>query len=386
MAASFKERAARLDQLATIFPLARNDQLAELLTDDDVETLKHLFTRGMGENTLRAIASDLGYVEGWARAATGAPLPWPTPAQMLLKFIAHHLWDAELRLQDPTHGMPAGVASALRSAGLLRKEGPHAPSTVRRRLATLATLHHWRGLPNVTRNDDVKGALRLSARAAAWQPGRKSERAITREILDKLLETCQRPRLIDIRDHALLLTAFASGGRRRSEVAGLCVNQLCEEPDVRSNPQDANSPPLPCLSIKLGRTKTSRHDGTSQQAEARVYLVGRAVVSLRRWLEVAKIQQGAVFRRVNRHGQLAGAPLTPQSVNEIVKERCRLAGLDPALYSAHGLRSGYLTTAFEMGVPQPAAMAQSQHRSVQQAARYYNPANISTTTAARLAE
>jgi integrase len=62
-----------------------------------------------------------------------------------------------------------------------------------------------------------------------------------------------------------------------------------------------------------------------------------------------------------------------------------LAALDPAQYSAHGLRSGYLTQAAREGVPLPEAMQQSQHRSVQQAARYYNEAQIARGRAARLA-
>jgi hypothetical protein len=37
-----------------ILPMDRRDRLAELLTDDGVETLKHLAHEGMGENTLRA--------------------------------------------------------------------------------------------------------------------------------------------------------------------------------------------------------------------------------------------------------------------------------------------------------------------------------------------
>ena len=40
-------------------------------------TLKHLAREGMGENSLRALASDLAYLEAWARVATGAALPWP---------------------------------------------------------------------------------------------------------------------------------------------------------------------------------------------------------------------------------------------------------------------------------------------------------------------
>ncbi len=67
-------RALQLDALSAILPMERRDRLAELLTDDDVETLKHLAREGMGENTLRALASDLAYLEGWAKAATGSPL------------------------------------------------------------------------------------------------------------------------------------------------------------------------------------------------------------------------------------------------------------------------------------------------------------------------
>jgi hypothetical protein len=41
----------------------RRDRLAELPADDHVETLKHLAREGMGENSLRALASDLAYLE-----------------------------------------------------------------------------------------------------------------------------------------------------------------------------------------------------------------------------------------------------------------------------------------------------------------------------------
>lgn len=68
-------RAEDLDALDAILPYDRRDQLAELLTDEDVATLKHLAREGMGENTLRALASDLGYLESWCRLATGSPLP-----------------------------------------------------------------------------------------------------------------------------------------------------------------------------------------------------------------------------------------------------------------------------------------------------------------------
>jgi hypothetical protein len=80
--------ALELDVLAAILPLDRRDRLAEILTDDDVETLKHLAREGMGRR-----ASVLAYLEAWALAATASPLPWPAPEALGLKFVAHHLWD-----------------------------------------------------------------------------------------------------------------------------------------------------------------------------------------------------------------------------------------------------------------------------------------------------
>ncbi len=71
-------------------------------------------------------------------AATGKS--WPVPEALLLKFVAHHLWDPQQRETDPDHGMPADVDEKLRSQGFLKSVGPHAPSTVRRRLANWSTL------------------------------------------------------------------------------------------------------------------------------------------------------------------------------------------------------------------------------------------------------
>ncbi len=90
-------RALQLDSLSAILPLARRDKLATILSDDDVATLRHLAKEGMGENSLRALASDLAYLEAWALAATGTPLPWPAPEALALKFVAHHLWDPAQR-------------------------------------------------------------------------------------------------------------------------------------------------------------------------------------------------------------------------------------------------------------------------------------------------
>src|SRR3954462_10070049 len=174
---------------------------------------------------------------------SSGPLPWPAPEALILRFIAHHLWDPVQRETDPLHGMPEAVASILRGNYQLRVEGPHAPATVRRRLAHWSTLHRWGGLTGSFGAPNVRQALRLATRAARRPRGRKSERPVTRDVLDQLLATCDAGRLIDLRDRALLLVAFASGGRRRSEAASLRVADLIErEPVLARRPASRPTP------------------------------------------------------------------------------------------------------------------------------------------------
>lgn len=368
-------RAEELDIIAAVLPIERRDELAELLTDHDVETLRHLVNEGMGDNTLRAITSDLAYLEAWGLAATGSPLPWPAPEALLLKFVAHHLWDPQRREDDPDHGMPGTVADNLRSQGFLKAPGPHAPATVRRRLASWSTLTHWRGLDGAFTSPPLKAAIRLAVRAAPRQRRRKSAKAVTGDVLAKLLATCESDRLRDLRDRAILMVAFASGGRRRSEIAALGVEQLSAEPPI----ERSDGPPLPSLAIHLGRTKT-----TSGEQDEVVYLTGRPVEALNAWMTSARIDKGSVFRGIGRWGTVSRRPLDPQSINAIIKQRAAMAGLEPGEFSAHGLRSGYLTEAANRGIPLPEAMEQSRHRSVQQASSYYNNATRRSGRAARM--
>lgn len=373
------KRSEQLDALDAILPFDRRDQLVAILTDDDVETLKHLASEGMGENTMRALASDLAYLEGWCLLATGDALPWPAPESLLLKFVAHHLWDPVRRADDPNHGMPDNVENGLRAQALLKSIGPHAPGTVRRRLTSWSILTRWRGLKGYFTEPSLKSALRLAVRAAARPRQRKSRKAVTGDVLGQLLSTCNGDRKVDLRDRALLLVAFASGGRRRSEVAGLRVEDLRDEDPVPTDPKDQNSTALPCLTIHLGRTKT-----TDAGDDASVVLVGRPVIALKRWLTEAGIEAGPIFRKIDQWGNIDRRAITPQTVNLVVKARAKQAALDPEMFSAHGLRSGYLTEAANRGIPLPEAMQQSLHKSVAQAAGYYNDSERKMGRAARL--
>lgn len=370
-----ERRAVELDTIASVLPIERRDELAELLTDQDVETLRHLVNEGMGANTLRALTSDLAYIEAWALAATRKSLPWPAPEALLLKFVAHHLWDPEKRASDPDHGMPADVDGNLRRQGFLKSAGPHAPATVRRRLANWSTLTRWRGLDGSFASPALKSAIRLAVRAVPRTRHRKSAKAVTGDVLAKLLATCATDSLRDLRDRAILMVAFASGGRRRSEIAGLRLEQLTVEAAIEIE----GGPPLPSLAIHLGRTKTT----TGEQDDV-VYLTGRPVEALNAWLAAAKIEKGSMFRAIGRWGTVSRRALDPQSINAILKQRAEMAGLEREDFSAHGLRSGYLTEAANRGIPLPEAMEQSCHRSVQQASSYYNDATRRSGRAARM--
>jgi len=371
----FHLRANALDTIAAVLPMNRRVRQAGILTDQDVEMLRHRVDEGMAENTLRALTSDLAYLEAWALAATGGPLPFPAPEALLLKFVAHHLWLPQQREIEPDHGMPAGVENALRQQGFLRVSGPHAPATVRRRLANWSALTRWRGLEGAFSSPTVKSAIRLAVCAINRPRSRKSANAITGDILGKLLATCSGEDLTALRDRAILMVAFASGGRRRSEVAGLRTEQLVKQPPVT----DEDGTPLPSLGIHLRRTKTSGADH-----DEIVYLTGRPVEALIRWLEAAKIDKGSVFRKIDRWGNVSARALEPSAINRIVKQRAQMAGLDANEFSAHGLRSGYLTEAANRGIPLPEAMEQSRHRSVQQASNYYNDAKRRSGRASRL--
>lgn len=87
--ASVDRRAEELDTIAAVLPTERREELAVLLTDQDVDTLRHPVNEGMGVNTLRT--SDLAYLQARSMATAGQPPPWPATEAPLLKFVAHHL-------------------------------------------------------------------------------------------------------------------------------------------------------------------------------------------------------------------------------------------------------------------------------------------------------
>lgn len=69
------------------------------------------------------------------------------------------------------------------------------------------------------------------------------------------------------------------------------------------------------------------------------------VRALRRWLEVASITSGPLFRPIDRHGNVGQVALHSHGVVRAVKRAAALIGLDAYDLSGHSLRAGLATTA-----------------------------------------
>ena len=69
------------------------------------------------------------------------------------------------------------------------------------------------------------------------------------------------------------------------------------------------------------------------------------VQALHDWLTIARIERGALFRRMYRSDKVGDSRLSPQSVAIVIKDYARKVGLDSRQYSGHSLRCGFLTSA-----------------------------------------
>jgi len=120
---------------------------------------------------------------------------------------------------------------------------------------------------------------------------------------------------------------------------------------------------------QTGLLVTIRRSKTDQEAMGRTIAITRGdvacpVKALREWLNAAGIVSGSLFRPINKSGTVAASRLTDRSVANIVKEYANRASFDAAIFSAHSLRSGFLTSAAAQGASIFKMMDQSGHKSI----------------------
>ena len=89
-----------------------------------------------------------------------------------------------------------------------------------------------------------------------------------------------------------------------------------------------------------GLLVTVRRSKTDQEGRGTVLFGGPDTTRLaRKWLEAAGIEEGPLFRPVNKAGRVAGSRLSARSMRDIVKERAADAGIEGRV-SGHSLRVG----------------------------------------------
>jgi integrase len=280
--------------------------------------------------TLKAYATDVANYTAWCEANALAAMP----------------------------ASPQVVGAYLAAAG----EGYAAP-TLRRRVAAIARAGGVAGHPLDTKHPAIRETLRGIARKHGSRPRRSA--ALTTTEMRRLSRVCGAG-LAGARDRALFLLAFA-GALRRSELVALDVAHVAWTDNG--------------LTILIERSKT---DQRGEGAEL-VITCGRAedtcpVASLRLWLLRAQITAGPLFRKVGRGGHVGERRLSADAVRQILLKRAAQAGLKGTLaepISPHGLRAGFVTTAYRNGVPDEEIMGHTRHRSLTTMRSYVRRAKLS---------
>ena len=276
---------------------------------------------GTAKSTRRAYDRDIKYFFSWLAGNLSLKETYPVTPEVVIQFCLYHLaGNSPRRLKV---------------------------STLRRYLASVSVAHKEAGFASPTTNDQVKLLLKRAKSARIERPQQKA--AITRDILDKMLVTCDNT-LIGVRDRALLLVAFCSGGRRRSEIANLTTYDITKTEDG--------------YLITLAKSKTDQDaDGFS------VPLMGDAALALKQWLLKSGIREGNLFRGIKSDLTLYES-ITGNSIYKIVKKRIKLIGLDETLYGAHSLRAGFITESVNNGKTIYETMQYSGHRDPETAQSY----------------
>lgn len=344
-----------------ISPVISHSAVAARLSPDELgasarKAADDILIAGEAENTRISYRSAMRYWCAWFQARYGAPLSLPVPVPVVVQFIVDHM--ARLKNGLLVIELSEEVDRHLVSAGFKAELGALKTATVTHRLYVLSKLHRLRKSPNPCDDPSVRDLISKAKRAASKRgetPQKKS--AATREPLEAMLATCDES-LEGVRDRAILLFGWSSGGRRRSEVASACVEHLTKT-------QNDN------YLFRLARSKTNQ-DGTGRGIVEKP-INGVAAAALTRWLGASGISEGPLFRRLWK--SRLGPALSPAAIAEIVRKRACLAGLDGD-WAGHSLRSGFVTEAGRRNLPIGDVMAMTEHRKVDTVLGYYRSGEL----------
>lgn len=337
----------------------------EQLATSAATAVREILAEAASANTTRSYTSALRYWAAWFEGRYGHPLALPVPEAAVVQFIVDHV--ARRGKKGMVWELPKTLDQALVAAHIKRHSGPFKLGTVVHRVAVLSQVHQLKKLPNPCDAPAVRHLLARARRAAVKRGERPHKKtAITKAELTAMVATCDGS-LQGLRDRALLYFAFASGGRRRSEVAAATVA------DLRKLPEGG-------YVFRLEHSKTQQAGVTARSTPDKPVL-GVAGEALRDWLTAADLHEGPLFRRLWK--TRVGSGLSPAAVGAIVQRRAAMAGLE-GNFGGHSLRSGFVTEGARQGVALPALMAMTEHRSMASVSDYYQAGSAANNPAAKL--
>ena len=229
-------------------------------------------------------------------------------------FVAFADWCAD-RAVDP---LPADCDLV---AAFLAATAPEvSPATLRRRVAGIRKVHALMRLPDPTDDEEIRIVLRRAKRAKPIRPAQAL--GLTRRRRDALMAAAPDD-IVGLRDRALVAVGYDTLCRR-SELVALRVEDL--EPRPRGG-----------FSVLVRRAKNDPF-GMGRTA----WISGAGAAVLRRWLDVAGITEGAMFRPVYQ-GVVIDRFLHSHTVTRVLKDLSRKAGLpaeETVQISGHSLRVG----------------------------------------------
>lgn len=330
----------------------------EVLSDQTRQAAEEILMAGEAQNTRLSYQSAIRYWCAWFQARYGQRLPLPVPVPVVLQFLVDHVGRA--KGGEVVSELPKSIDEALVAADAKGTLGPLKMNTVVHRLAVLSKLHQMRRLANPCEDSAVRHLLSRAKRAASKRGETLIQKtAATREPLEAMLATCDDS-LEGVRDRAVLLFGWSSGGRRRSEIASAIVEQLTKVGDRG-------------YLLRLTRSKTNQSGDRKGAAAVEKPIRGIAAEALTAWLEKSQIKKGPIFRRLWK--DRIGPPLSPAAIAQIVKRRATCAGI-AGDWGGHSLRSGFVTEAGRRNIPIGDVMAMTEHKKVDTVLGYYRTGEL----------
>ena len=236
-------------------------------------------------------------------------------------------------------------------------------STLKRRLVSIGVIHKLKGYYLDTKHPAIiENIMGIKRRKGSIQESKKPILISNLRNIINVIDKQKKEEIKKLRDRSIILIGF-SGGFRRNEIVSLDYDDLDFVPEG--------------LKLSIRRSKTDQFGEGFTKAlpyfDSSQYC---PVVSLKKLLDLSKINTGPVFRRFIKGSKLSENRLTDQTVALLIKKYLNLAGIDNKNYSGHSLRSGFATSTAESGAEERSIMAMTGHKSTEMVRRYIKDANL----------